>query len=84
MILLWGYSAYLATTIAFAVVVFKMAARRAVMSGATHLEVALVVAWFDFWIGAYYDRKSHLMYVFPIPMVGFCFNFDAPIVDGDQ
>ena len=25
-------------------------------------------AWYDFWVGAYYDRKNHVLYICPLPM----------------
>ena len=78
MILLWGYLAYLAATTIYSIVVMQMAVHRAMLSGSTHYEVCFVVAWYDFWIGAYYDRKLHRVFMFPIPMVGFCVNYDAP------
>jgi hypothetical protein len=27
-----------------------------------------IFAWYDFWIGLFYDKR---LYVFPIPMIGF-------------
>ncbi len=29
-----------------------------------------IFAWYDFWIGLFYNTKKGVLYVFPIPMVG--------------
>ena len=78
MMLLWGYLTDLAATPIFSIVVAQIAVHRAVLSGSTHYQVCIVVAWYDFWIGAYYDRKLHRVFMFPIPCVGICVDFDAP------
>ena len=26
-------------------------------------------AWYDLWIGAYWDRKERVLYVCPVPMI---------------
>jgi len=36
--------------------------------------VSAVLAWYDFWVGVYWDRKKRLLYVFPLPMMGFVVN----------
>jgi hypothetical protein len=34
-----------------------------------------VFAWYDFWIGAYWDRSRCRLYVLPLPMCGFVIQF---------
>lgn len=26
--------------------------------------------WYDFWVGAYYDRTRKVLYICPLPMIG--------------
>lgn len=35
------------------------------------MTVRLIFAWYDLWVGAFYDRPKRRLYVFPIPCVGF-------------
>ena len=32
--------------------------------------LSLMVAWWDFWVGAYYDREKGWLYLFPVPCIG--------------
>jgi hypothetical protein len=32
------------------------------------MTVRLFFAWYDFWIGTYYDRDKRALYVCPLPM----------------
>lgn len=32
-------------------------------------------AWYDLWIGAYYDRARRCLYVCPVPTVGVVIQF---------
>ena len=40
------------------------------------VKIRLINAWYDFWIGLYWDRAKRRLYVFPIPMVGLLFDFN--------
>lgn len=37
------------------------------------MKVSVFFAWFDCWIGAYYDRKHRTLYVCPLPCIVFKF-----------
>lgn len=42
--------------------------------------------WFDFWVGAYYDRKTRTLYMCPLPTIGVALQFgpeSEPNVDAD-
>jgi len=34
------------------------------------MKIELIFAWYDLWIGAFWDQKKKWLYVFPIPMCG--------------
>jgi hypothetical protein len=39
------------------------------------MRARVVVAWWDFWVGAYWDRRRKRLFVFPFPMLGICIDF---------
>ncbi len=41
------------------------------------LRVSLIFAWYDFWVGLYWDRTKQRLYFFPVPMLGACFYREA-------
>ena len=39
------------------------------------MNIKLFVAWYDLWIGIYWDRKCKILYILPIPMLGIRIAF---------
>jgi hypothetical protein len=39
------------------------------------MKIAPIVAWFDLWVGVYWDRRARRLYVLPLPCVGFVVEF---------
>lgn len=44
------------------------------------MKVRPLFAWYDLWIGAYYDRSSGRLYILPIPCVGIVIDFGPPLL----
>lgn len=40
------------------------------------IRVSPVLAWYDLWVGMYWDASKRRLYVLPIPCVGVCIHFD--------
>lgn len=40
-----------------------------------HINVRFLFAWYDMWMGVFWDRKNKWLYIFPIPMFGIVIEF---------
>lgn len=39
------------------------------------ISVRPIFAWYDFWIGGFWDSAKRRLYIFPIPFLGFLIQF---------
>lgn len=40
--------------------------------------IKLIIAWYDLWIGAFWDRQKRKLYIFLIPCIGLVISFPLP------
>ena len=39
------------------------------------MTIRFIFAWYDLWVGAYWDRQGRRLYILPLPMVGVVLTF---------
>lgn len=47
--------------------------------GEERFSIKPIFAWYDLWIGAFYDQTKRRLYVFPVPMFGIVIQFRRPV-----
>ncbi len=47
------------------------------------MRVRFIFAWYDLWIGAFWDRKSRKLYILPLPCIGVVIDC-RPALDIEQ
>jgi len=46
------------------------------------MSIRLIFAWYDFWIGLFWNNKKKRLYIFPIPMLGIVLDFSSNYTTG--
>jgi hypothetical protein len=49
------------------------------------MKIRPMFAWYDLWVGAFWDTRKRALYLFPVPMFGIRVEFGAPAKkEGDR
>lgn len=46
------------------------------------VKVRPLFAWYDLWIGVFWDRQKRRLYVLPLPCIGFVVEFGRRVAEG--
>ena len=46
------------------------------------MTVRPIFAWYDFWVGGFYDQQKRRLYILPLPMIGIVISFKEQSHDG--
>lgn len=41
------------------------------------MTVKPIFAWYDLWVGVFWDAKKRRLYIFPLPCIGIVLQFGA-------
>lgn len=40
------------------------------------MRISLIFAWYDLWVGFFWDKKKKWLYILPLPCLGIILKFD--------
>lgn len=43
------------------------------------MKIRPIFAWYDMWVGAYWDQKRRWLYLMPVPCLGVVIEFQNPL-----
>ena len=44
----------------------------------SRITIKFMFAWYDIWVGAYWDRSNRRLYVLPLPCIGIVIQLSRP------
>lgn len=42
------------------------------------MSIKPIFAWYDFWVGLFWDRNKKRLYILPVPCIGVVIQFAEP------
>lgn len=48
------------------------------------MSIKPIFAWYDLWIGAFWDQAKRKLYLFPVPMLGVVIQFPVRRTSGGR
>ena len=50
----------------------------------TKIKIKFIFAWYDLWVGLFWDRNNKYLYIFILPTIGIVLKFEQTEIDWDN